>query len=137
MLVNTLKAWKLETGGQGLVFGNGRGNPESLANIVNRGLVPAQLRAKLTRPMVDDKGAPVLDEDGTPRITGKYGMHALRHFYASWCINPKSAGGLELSPKVVQERMGHATIAIPSTSTPTSSRAATTPLSWRQPRQRC
>ena len=44
-------------------------------------------------------------------MTGKYtGMHALRHFYASWCINPKSAGGLELSPKVVQERLGHSSI---------------------------
>jgi integrase len=101
-LVNTLKAWKLQTGGKGLVFGNGRGNVESLGNIINRGMVPPQLVAGVT--------VPVLGE-GKPAVRAKYtGMHALRHFYASWCINPKSAGGLELSPKVVQERLGHSSI---------------------------
>ena len=40
------------------------------------------------------------------------GLHALRHFYASWCINRKADGGLELPPKVVQERLGHSTIAM-------------------------
>lgn len=39
-------------------------------------------------------------------------MHALRHFYASWCINRKEDGGLGLTPKIVQERMGHSTIAL-------------------------
>ena len=38
------------------------------------------------------------------------GSHALRHFYASWCINAASAGGLGLAPKVVQERLGHSSI---------------------------
>ena len=38
------------------------------------------------------------------------GMHALRHFYASWCINRRADGGLELPAKVVQERLGHASI---------------------------
>jgi integrase len=37
-------------------------------------------------------------------------MHALRHFYASWCINRKVDGGLELPAKVVQERLGHSSI---------------------------
>lgn len=37
-------------------------------------------------------------------------MHALRHFYASWCINRPQDGGQGLPPKVVQERLGHATI---------------------------
>jgi integrase len=37
-------------------------------------------------------------------------MHALRHFYASWCINRKADGGLELPAKVVQERLGHSSI---------------------------
>ena len=111
MLVNTLKAWKLETRGKGLVFGNGAGNVESLANIINRGLVPAQLAGGISVPVLDGEGQPAKDADGKPRVTGKYtGMHALRHFYASWCINPKSAGGLELSPKVVQERLGHSSI---------------------------
>jgi integrase len=34
------------------------------------------------------------------------GMHCLRHFYASWCIDRG------LLPKVVQERMGHSSITI-------------------------
>ena len=40
----------------------------------------------------------------------KYSMHALRHFYASWCINRRKDGGLELPPKTVQARLGHASI---------------------------
>jgi len=39
-------------------------------------------------------------------------MHCLRHFFASWCINRKEDGGLGLTPKMVQERMGHSTIAL-------------------------
>ena len=39
-------------------------------------------------------------------------MHALRHFYASWCINRTEDGGLGLPPKNVQERFGHANITI-------------------------
>jgi len=34
------------------------------------------------------------------------------HFYASWCINRKADGGLELAPKVVQARMGHSSITV-------------------------
>ena len=45
--------------------------------------------------------AGLVDADGKPKYTG---MHCLRHFYASWCIDRK------LPPKVIQERMGHATI---------------------------
>ena len=62
--------------------------------------------------MVDEKGRPCSTRTASRGSPGKYGMHALRHFFASWCINPKCAGGLELPPKVVQERLGHATIAI-------------------------
>jgi len=47
-----------------------------------------------------------LDHGRTTQRAKYTGMHALRHFYASWCLNPKRAGGLELPPKVVQERMG-------------------------------
>jgi integrase len=102
MLVNTLREWKPETGGQRLVFGNGNGNVELHGNIAARGLIPAQVAAGLTKV--------VENEQGKTRITGKYGMHALRHFYASWCINPKNRSGLELSPKVVQARLGHSSI---------------------------
>jgi integrase len=38
------------------------------------------------------------------------GLHALRHFYASWCINRRLDGGLELPLKIVQARLGHASI---------------------------
>jgi integrase len=38
------------------------------------------------------------------------GLHSLRHFYASWCINRRVDGGLELPLKVVQARLGHASI---------------------------
>ncbi len=51
------------------------------------------------------------DEDGKPIMAPKYtGPHALRHFYASWCINRPADGGLGLPPKVVQERLGHSSI---------------------------
>jgi integrase len=36
--------------------------------------------------------------------------HSLRHFYASWCINRRHDGGLELPLKVMQARLGHASI---------------------------
>lgn len=32
---------------------------------------------------------------------------AFRHFFASWCLNPKERGGHELPPKVVQHLLGH------------------------------
>ena len=40
----------------------------------------------------------------------KYGWHSLRHFYASWCINRRIDGGLELPLKTVQDRLGHSSI---------------------------
>jgi integrase len=106
ILANALKEWKLACpkGDLGLVFPNGAGNVESHANIVNRGLVPAMIAAGITTQIGKDK-------DGQPILAAKYtGLHALRHFYASWCINAKSVGGLELRPKAVQERLGHSSI---------------------------
>jgi integrase len=57
--------------------------------------------------------APVLVAAGLTDNAGKLkytGLHALRHFYASWCINRRADGGLELPPKTVQARLGHASI---------------------------
>lgn len=121
-LVNVLREWRLvcpkkDTGkrdaeGQPvkaleLVFPNGQGKVESLGNIINRGLTPAQLNAGIT--METGK----VDGDGKSIVGPKYGgMHALRHFNASWLINPTTAGGLGLSPKEVQERLGHSSIVI-------------------------
>ena len=47
------------------------------------------------------------DANGKLKYTG---LHALRHFYASWCINPPDRGGQRLPPKVVQDRLGHSSI---------------------------
>lgn len=108
IVVNTLTEWRDECPKSrlGLIFPNGKGNPESLANIINRGLVPAMIAAGVSITLEQGAGA-----DAQPRA--KYtGMHALRHFYASWCINRRADGGLELPPKTVQERMGHATIGL-------------------------
>ena len=64
-------------------------------------------------PIVDKEGRPKRDENGRPILRPKYtGLHALRHFYASWCINRKVDGGLELPLKLVSERLGHSTIVL-------------------------
>jgi integrase len=105
LVTNTLREWKMKCpkGDLGLVFPNGKGKVESLANIINRGLIPVQIAAGVT---VKEIGP-----DGDPVTKAKYtGMHALRHFYASWCINRQQDGGLGLPPKVVQERLGHSSI---------------------------
>jgi integrase len=109
LALNTLKEWKLRCpkAKLDLVFPNGKGKIESHANIINRGLIPIQLAADVT--IETEKK----DEKGKPIRRAKYtGLHALRHFYASWCINRRADGGLELPLKVVQERLGHASITL-------------------------
>lgn len=128
IVINTLKEWKLvcprratgKTDANGdpvkvldLVFPNGVGKVESIANIVQRGLHPAMLAADVSLPKLDEAGDQAADEKGNPLFAPKYtGMHSLRHFYASWCINRKEDGGLGLPPKVVQERLGHSSITL-------------------------
>jgi integrase len=87
IVANALKEWKLACakGELDLVFPNFKGKIECLPNILMRGFIPAVTAAL-----------------GKPKYTG---LHTLRHFYASWCIDRK------LPPKVIQERLGHATIA--------------------------
>jgi integrase len=99
LVANTLKEWKLACpkGEPGLVFPTGKGSPENHANLITRGLMPACIAAGVTK------------SDGKAKYTG---LHALRHFYASWCINSKDDGGLGLSAKVAQARLGHSTIAM-------------------------
>jgi integrase len=93
------------------VFPNGNGHIESHSNVVQRGLAPTLIAAGVTVSVKDDDGKPMCDDDGKPMIAAKYpGLHAFRHFYASWCINRRADGGLELPLKIVQERLGHATI---------------------------
>jgi integrase len=100
VVVMALKEWKLACPKteHDLAFPTSTGRIEHHKNAVRVGLVPTQLRAGVTRKGQDGPAA-------------KYtGLHALRHFYASWCINRRVDGGLELPPKVVQERLGHSSI---------------------------
>ena len=113
-LVSVLTEWKLACpkGEAGLVFPDGKGKVEWHTNIINRVWIPLQIAAGVTEPVMRN-GRIVRDENGKPVVKAKYtGFHALRHFYASWCINREADGGLELPPKVVQERLGHSSITI-------------------------
>jgi integrase len=99
MVVNALREWRLacprqkpaEGDGEGrlwLVFPNGNGRVESHANIANRGFYALQITAGMVA--ADGKS--------------KYGLHALRHFFASWAIEQC------FSPKRVQALLGHSSI---------------------------
>lgn len=108
MTVNVLREWKLACpkGELDLVFPTGAGKVEGHSNMVNRGLIPTMIAAGVTTTAGRD-------DEGKPIIVAKYsGLHALRHWFASWCINRRADGGLELTPKAVQERMGHSNIAV-------------------------
>jgi integrase len=99
--LNALREWKLacprKDGALLYVFPSGTGSVETLSNIVRRGVQPLWVKAGI----VDAKGM------------AKYpGLHSLRHYFASWCANRKSDGGLELPLKLVQARMGHASLAM-------------------------
>jgi integrase len=126
LVANTLKAWRLscprprtgekdpkgtytteEIRPEQLVFPNTLGKVESLSKIMQKGFQPTQIAADVAI----DTGEK--DKDGNPILRAKYtGFHAIRHFYASWCINRKEDGGLALPPKMVQERLGHASITL-------------------------
>jgi integrase len=96
-VANALKEWHIKSPHKkpsDLVFPNGQGGVEFHQHIIQRGLIPAQIEADLV-------------VNGKAKYTG---LHSLRHFYASWCINRPQDGGLGLPPKVVQERLGHSSI---------------------------
>jgi integrase len=96
-VTSILREWKLACPPGELVFPNGKGGVEFHQHIIRRGLIPTMVAASITT------------KDGAAKYTG---LHSLRHFYASWCINRTKDGGLGLPPKNVQERLGHATIAM-------------------------
>ncbi|MDO6963979.1 tyrosine-type recombinase/integrase [Rhizobium alvei] len=105
VVINALKELKLKSSDSALVFANPDGEPRSHTNIIDKGLIPAMIAAGVTIKTSE------IDSDGNPVLKAKYtGLHSLRHFYASWCINRKEDGGLGLPPKMVQERLGHASI---------------------------
>ena len=95
-VVQALREWKLQCPKDtGLVFPAVSGDGVALHNNTVRAFTVAVSAAGITT------------KDGAPKYTG---LHALRHFYASWCINPENRDGLGLPPKVVQQRLGHSSI---------------------------
>jgi integrase len=101
LVVNTLKEWRLACpkGELGLVFPNGKGTLWDHVHIVSNFLWPTMVAAG------------VVNSKGEAKYTG---LHALRHFYASWLINRRKDGGLELPMKEVQARLGHSSIVMTS-----------------------
>jgi integrase len=99
-VIALLKEWRLACPkGEGdLVFPTAKGEVEDHKTML-RSLTPVMRAAGL----VDGKG-----DEAEP----KYGLHSLRHYFASWCINPRSAGGRELPAKNVQALLGHSSIVI-------------------------
>src|SRR3984893_16775021 len=99
IVANALREFKLASreGGADIVFVSSRGHIRNHSNIVKYALIPAQIAAGVVTP------------DGTAKYTG---LHALRHSYASWCINRLEDGGLGLTPKLIQERLGHSTVGL-------------------------
>ena len=97
MVVAVLREHRLACpkGELGLAFPNSKGGIDHRSIIVERGFHPAQVAAG------------VVSGSGEAKYPG---LHSLRHFYASWCINRRVDGGLELPLKVVQARLGHASI---------------------------
>jgi integrase len=94
--VQALREWQLKSGNRdGLVFQTDKGADIAL-RVLNYHLAAACVAARVVN---DNNGA-------------KYTMHALRHFYASWCINRTEDDGCGLPAKLVQERMGHSNISM-------------------------
>jgi integrase len=97
MVVNALREWKLACPKSelDLIFPDRRGQIASYYVITHGGWDAAQIAAGVT------------NKNGRAKYRG---LHACRHFYASWCINRRADGGLELPLKLVQARLGHASI---------------------------
>jgi integrase len=96
-VAQALREWKLQCAkGTGLMFPAVSGDAVALHNNTVRAFTAAV------------RAAGIVDKDGEPKYSG---LHALRHFFASWCINPKARGGLGLTAKEVQTLLGHSTIA--------------------------
>jgi len=95
LVINALREHKVASAGD-LVFANARGNP--LARVTaDEEFQAAQIAAG------------IVGEDGGAKYTG---LHCLRHFFASYCINRKVDGGRELPLKQVQALCGHSSISV-------------------------
>jgi integrase len=90
IVANALRARRVESewaGPDDYVFCNSRGRIAFYQSIQDRGFIPVQVAAGIN--------------------PARYGMHSLRHFYASWLI-----GLRHYSPKEIQVMLGHATLAM-------------------------
>lgn len=109
-LAHMLKEWKLACPESelDLVFPSATGNVLAGAKLAFYALWPPQIAAGLTVPVSKPKKSNHGKEiEREPKYLG---MHALRHFHASWLINRREDGGLGLPAKNVQERLGHSDI---------------------------
>jgi integrase len=110
LAADELRAWKKicprdrETGELRFVFPNGNGIVENHANISNRGWKEWQKKAGVSVVRRDKDGKVVKDKKGKPVMKAKYGVHALRHFFASLMIDQG------FGPKRVQTLLGHSSI---------------------------
>jgi integrase len=100
VLIPALKVWKLACpkGPLDLVFPTGSGAVESHGNML-----------RSLWPVMRDAGVVKVTKNG---VRAKYAMHAFRHYFASWSITPEKRGGRGLPPKIVQEWLGHSSIAM-------------------------
>jgi integrase len=91
VVANALRPEYVKAGGKGIAFPTRAGTIAEHSNLVKASIIPAAEAA------------------GVPQYTG---LHCLRHFYASWCLNRKEDGGLGYSFQQVKELMGHSSITI-------------------------
>ena len=96
LVVNALREHKLASGAAELVFTNTRGQPEHRNTVIDYWQA-AQVAAG------------VVTAEGKAKYLG---LHALRHFFASWCINRRADGGRELPLKQVQGLLGHSSVTV-------------------------
>jgi integrase len=97
VMIPALREWKLRCPSSEFVFPTRTGHSEHHSSIL-LGLLP----------IMEAAGVAKTGKNGA--LTHKYALHAFRHFFASWCINPRARGGRELPPKEVQGLLGHSSI---------------------------
>jgi integrase len=112
-LIPLLKEWKLACPKDPdrkleLVFPTRNGKIQTYQNLLMSGLMPAAIRAGLAWPKKGKDGNVQTNKRGQIKYQLKYpGLHALRHFFISWCANREKDGGLELPLPIVTKLAGH------------------------------